>query len=232
MGAAKTDDLFPEVRNPEGTRIINERCTIRTQDGHRVVLVSGIVLASYAVTDRMAEAYAMVSLVEQGWASQQQVASALDCSPRTIRRNQRRFEHGGLAALGHGGGYPRCQWRLSGERSRWIRRLKTAGHSNREIAQRAGVSERAIRKVLPRLGWTEAQQQPELIPIQSAAPANPNLSAFCVAAQPESASHDTDPRDRSADRLLARLGLLPDAPPLFGSARAVPRAGVLLALPA
>ena len=56
MGAAKTDDLFPEVRNPEGTHIINERCMIRTQDGHRVVMVSGIVLASYAVTDRMAEA--------------------------------------------------------------------------------------------------------------------------------------------------------------------------------
>ena len=55
MGAAKTDDLFPEVRNPEGTQIINERCMITTQDGHRVVLVSGIVLASYAVTDRMAQ---------------------------------------------------------------------------------------------------------------------------------------------------------------------------------
>lgn len=231
MGAAKTDDLFPEVRNPEGTQIINERCMIRTQDGHRVVLVSGIVLASYAVTDRMAEAYAMVSLVQQGWASQQQVASALDCSPRTIRRNQRRFEHGGLAALGHGGGYPQGQWRLAGERSRWICRLKTEGHSNREIARRAGVSEMAIRKVLPRLGWTDAQQQPELIPVQIATPANPNLSAFCVAARPAPASHDADPSDRSADRLLARLGLLEDASPLFGSVAAVPRAGVLLALP-
>jgi transposase len=231
MGAAETDDLFPEVRNPEGTLIINERCTIRTQDGHRVVLVSGIVLASYAVTDHMAEAYAMVSLVEQGWASQQQLASALECSPRTIRRNQRRFEHGGLAALGHGGGYPKGQWRLSGERSRWIRRLKTAGHSNREIARRAGVSEMAIRKVLPRLGWTEVQQQPELLPVQTATPANPNLSALCVAAEPAPASHDTDPSDRSADRLLARLGLLEDAAPLFGSVTEVARAGVLLALP-
>jgi hypothetical protein len=44
-------------------------------------------------------------------------------------------------------------------------------------------------------------------------------------------SRDTDPGDRCADRLLARLGLLEDAPPPFGSARAVPRAGVLLALP-
>jgi hypothetical protein len=61
--------------------------------------------------------------------------------------------------------------------------------------------------------------------------ADPKLSAFLVATQSAPASQDADPSDRSADRLLARLGLLEDAPPLFGSARAVPRAGVLLALP-
>jgi len=231
MGTAETEDLFPEVRNPEGTQIINERCTIKTHDGHRVVLVSGIVLASYAVTDLMAESYAMVSLVEQGWASQRQVASALNYSPRTIRRDQRRFENGGLAALGHGGGYPKGQWRLSRERSRWIHRLKTEGHSNREIARRAGVSEMAIRKLLHRLDWKEAQPQPDLIRVETATPANPNLSAFCASAPTCSSTRDTDPSDRSADRLLARLGLLEDAPPLFGSATAVPRAGVLLAVP-
>ena len=89
MGAAKTDDLFPELHNPEGTRIINERCLFRTQDEHRVVLVSGIVLAQYALSDPMAEAYARVNLVEQGWATQQDVARAFDCSARTVRRDQR-----------------------------------------------------------------------------------------------------------------------------------------------
>ena len=232
MGTAKTDDLFPEVRNPEGTQIVNERCMIRTQDGHRVVLVSGLVLASYAVTDRVAQAYAMVSLVEQGWASQQQVANALGCSTRTVRRDQRRFEGGGLAALGHGGGYPKGQWRLSGEHSRWIHRLKADGHSNREIARRAGVSEMAIRKLLRRLNWRDVPEQPDLIPVEKATPANPNLSAFSASAKERPvASQDSDPRDRSADRLLARLGLLEDAPPLFGSAAVVARAGVLLALP-
>jgi len=232
MGAVKNDDLFPDVRNPEGTRIVNERCTIRTQDEHRLVLVAGIVLAQYAVTDRMAEAYAMVHLVEQGWATQQEVATAFDCSPRTVRRDQRRFEDGGLAALGQGGGYPKGQWRLSGERTRWIDRLKAQGHSNREIARRAGVSEMAIRKVLHRLGWKEAQRQPDLIPAEPITPANPNLSAFSTTGKERPlVSQDADPCDRSADRLLARLGLLQDAPPLFGSAAAVPRAGVLLALP-
>lgn len=232
MGAAQAEDLFPEARNPEGTQMVNGRCLIRTQAGHRVVLVSGIVLASYAQSDRMAEAYARVCLVEQGWASQQQVADAFECSPRTGRRDQRRFEHGGLAALGHGRGYPQGQWRLAADRSRWLHRLKTEGHSNREIARRAGVSERAIRKVLGRLKWKPAPAQSDLIPVETAATANPKLSAFSsTGKEPQPISQDSDPSDRSADRLLARLGLLEDAPPLFGSAAAVPRAGVLLALP-
>jgi transposase len=255
MGAAKTDDLFPNLQNPEGTRIINERCLFRTQDEHRVVLVSGIVLAQYALSDPMAEAYAMVNLVEQGWATQQDVARAFDCSARTVRRDQRRFEEGGLAALGQIGGYPKGQQRLPAARSGWIDRLKAHGYSNREVARRAGVSEMAIRKVLRRLGWKESQPQPDLIPAEAVAPANPNLSAFpsadasptrsasaqganpnlsafCAAGEkPFGLSRDTEPGHRCADRLLARLGLLEDAPPLFGSATALPRAGVLLALP-
>jgi len=43
---------------------------------------------------------------------------------------------------------------------------------------------------------------------------------------------DRDPTDRSGDRLLARLGFLEDAVPLFGSSKNVPRAGGLLAIAA
>ncbi|OGL27930.1 MAG: hypothetical protein A3G44_06930 [Candidatus Rokubacteria bacterium RIFCSPLOWO2_12_FULL_73_47] len=45
-------------------------------------------------------------------------------------------------------------------------------------------------------------------------------------------SFDTDPADRRLDRVLAYLGLLDDAAPLFRSGCRIPRAGVLLALPA
>jgi hypothetical protein len=63
-------ELFLEVNVPEGTTFINERCMVRTRDGHRMVIVAGIVIAQYALSDRMAEAHAMVSLIEQGWADQ------------------------------------------------------------------------------------------------------------------------------------------------------------------
>jgi hypothetical protein len=44
-------------------------------------------------------------------------------------------------------------------------------------------------------------------------------------------SLDANPLDRSIDRLLAAMGLLDDALPVFASARSLPRAGALLAIP-
>jgi transposase len=233
MYVTQKDDLFPEARNPESLRVVNSRCLARSQNGYCVVLVSGIVLAQYALSDRMAEAHAMVSLVEQGWANQNEVAQAFDCSVRTLRRHQRRFEQGGLAALGQTDGYPRGRARLTDARQRLVQRLKSRGVAQREIARRIGVGENAVRKLLRRLGWKASPSvQPEL-PFPEKASAHPNLSASCSEAKEVTlTSQDPDPSDRCADRLLARLGLLEDAPPLFGSATALPRAGVLLALPA
>ena len=100
MVTTRSDDLFPAVGNPQNTWVINERCLVRVQDEHCVVIVAGIVLAQFAVADAIAEAYAMVHLVEQGWADQNDVARVFGCSARTLRRHQRRFEDGGLTALG------------------------------------------------------------------------------------------------------------------------------------
>jgi hypothetical protein len=71
---------------------------------------------------------------------------------------------------------------------------------------------------------TPAPQEPvaAAAPVEPALGADPNLSA--------SLTWDTDPADRRFDRLLAHLGLIDDALPMFRSERRVPRAGVLLAL--
>src|SRR6266851_164619 len=258
MATIYSDDLFPETRNPEGTQVINERCALRTKDGYRVVLVSGIPLAHYPVGDRMSEAYAMVNLIDQGWADQNDVARAFGYSARTARRYQRRFDEGGLAALGQPGGYPRGRARMTPIRRGLVQQLKAKGHSHHEIARRLGVSVRAIRKTLRRLGWKPTPVTQAELPLDSSTsthsalsasvalagltpPArppqqegDPNLSAFSSTSAEHLPPHslDTDPSDRSGDRLMARLGLLYDAAPLFGCGTAIPRAGVLLALPA
>jgi hypothetical protein len=58
--------VLPDGRNPECTCAVNDRCLVRTQDGYRVVIASGVVLAQYALGDHMAESYAMVNLVGHG----------------------------------------------------------------------------------------------------------------------------------------------------------------------
>jgi len=220
-----------------------------------VVLVAGLPIAHYAVGDAMAEAHAMVSLIEQGWADQIDVARAFGRNERSVRRYQRRFEDAGLAALGRPGGYPRGRPRTDRARARLVRRLRAEGKSLRQIAEVVGVSEKAIRKQLRRLGWPAAEPTQAPLPLSApaadpklsgstapvgeaaatpASAADPNLSgsAAPVGDEPLVVSADHDPADRSVDRLLAKLGLLEDAAPLFRDGERVPRAGVLLALPA
>ncbi len=247
-------ELFPETGAPSGTRVVNERCLLRTTAEFRVVLVAGIVMMQYATDDRMAEAYAMVSLVDQGWADQNDVARAFGYSVRSVRRYQRRFAAGGLAALGRAGGYPARRPRLPRSREQVVRRLQGQGLATREIARRLGVTPKAVRKLLKRLGL--AASTPTQLPLPGSGPGgDPNLSAFPPAApsreggapsavsgpphlsavgeeEPLAVSGDPDPADRRVDRLLAYLGVLEDAAPLFRSGARVPHAGVLLALPA
>jgi hypothetical protein len=232
MAAAEsTGELFPDLRPPTGVVVINERCLLRTQDGYRLVIVGGVVLARYALGDGMAQAHAMVSLVDQGWADQNDVARAFGQSSRALRRYAARFDAGGLAALGRPGGYPQGRARLPVARSRQLNRLKAQGLSNRRIAEQLGICEKAVRKRLRRLGWKTPQPVQASLPFEEAA-ADPNLSAFWGLDEALPLSFDTDPSDRRLDRLLAYLGLLDDAAPLFRAGARVPGAGVLLALPA
>lgn len=262
-----TQGSFPFVEPSDGnesTVLINARCRLRKSDGYCVVTERNVVVAHYAEGDRMAEAYAVVSLVDHGSATQVEVAAAFGCSERTVRRHQRRFEEGGLTALGRPRGYPRGQPRLPKTRANLVNRLKAEGKSSREIARRLGVSEKAVRKLLRRLGWRSESQQLELL----ANDADPKLSGVDTTelrehvestehaaedtgrpkpkgADPKlsgtrgesheivpAVSFDTDPSNRQVDRVLAALGLLEDAAPVFQTSMDVPDAGVLLAIPA
>jgi hypothetical protein len=191
-------------------------------------VVSGAIMAHYAVADRMAEAYAMVNLVEHGWAEQTDVARAFRCSTRSVRCHQDRFQAAGLAALGRAAGYPRGRRRLTQGREPLVQRLKAQSVANREIARRLGITPKAVRKLLKRLGWYAPDGTAQIgLPI-AGPEGDPNLSAWPITqpsfgsapaapgasgrddTDPLPRSSDHDPADRRTDRVLAYLGLLDD----------------------
>ena len=130
------------------TVVINARCSLRVEADQRVIVVGGLPVHHYRAEDAVAEAYAMVFLVESAFAQQMDVARAFGRSVRTVRRHQARYVQGGMAALGREEGWRRGRRRISGQRLRSIELLKSQGMSNRAIAHRLGVSEKAIRKLV------------------------------------------------------------------------------------
>ena len=223
-----------------------------------MISVHGVVFAHYNVEDRAAEAYSMTTLWESEYATQTQIARAFGYSARSLRRYQERFAAEGIQALVRKPGRP--AGRRSGgaqERGRdqTILHLKTKGASNRAIAGKLGLSEKAIRKRLRRLGW-QPQREPAAAgllfeedttgdvsppsvsentidaPKDAAAAAAEQRGKPYEGIEPASVSRDPNPLDRSMDRLLAAMGLIEDAAPVFAPADSLPRAGVLLAIPA
>jgi prepilin-type processing-associated H-X9-DG protein len=127
--------------------------------------------------------------------------------------------------------------------------LKTRGTSNRAIGRKLGIDEKAIRKRLRRLGWKSPARQLDLFEsVQPATladeqaieqknsasdgphPLHGKAIEKASACKEEQFAYEPDPGDRWLDRILAAMGLLDDAKPIFSRA-IVPRAGVLLAIP-
>ena len=240
------------------TVVINARCRLRIEAEERAIVVAGLPVHHYRSGDSVAEAYAMVFLVESGFAQQSDVARAFGRSARSVRRYQARYAQGGMAALGRERGWRRGRRRISGKRLRSIEMLKSQGMSNRAIAHRLGMSEKAIRKLV---GPSQPAESPQLalagmtaavgespatgaaaavstgdntarvVPSADDRAADRDAVAAADDGEPVPMSLDHDAGDRTFDRLLAYLGLLDDAAPLFREGSSVPAAGVLLALP-
>jgi transposase len=252
--------LLPSPAPPPGTVLVNDRVSFQTEGQQRVILVCGMFFSHYSVDDPAAEAYAMVTLFESGYADQNDIARCFGYSTRTLRRYQKRLQAGGLRALARLPGRPPAARAPAPEkipeRDRTILRLKAKERSNRWIAGRLGLSETAIRKALRRLGWNPGPEpsplplpfeleasRGEADPITASVTGNPILEVPPSAAPSASPrtplptaatakSIDPNPLDRSMDRLLAAMGLLDAARPMFARAQNLPRAGVLVAIPA
>ncbi|HEX2696886.1 MAG TPA: hypothetical protein VHM28_04210, partial [Anaerolineales bacterium] len=242
--------LFPDFSSASQMVFVNDRVSLQSEADQRVILVHGVVYSHYSQEDHTAEAYALVKLYESGYADQNDLARSFGYSTRTLRRFQKRLHSEGLRALVRPEGRPPggSTGAKPTARDRTILRLKTQGISNRGIGGQLGLSEMMIRKILRRLGWQPAPEATLPLlpkadpPVASAAISESPSDQIPLPALPpqreepaskqSAQSLDRNPLDRSMDRLMAALGLLDDALPLFAPARNLPRAGVLLAIPA
>src|SRR5215831_17621393 len=83
---------------PSNTVVINARCSLRTEADQRVIVVAGLPVHHYRAGDEVAEAYAMVFLVQSGFAQQRMWRGRLAgrCAP--FGASKKRYAHGGMAA--------------------------------------------------------------------------------------------------------------------------------------
>jgi len=227
-----------------------------------LVSVAGTPWSYYGREDRVAENYAMVSLVQSGLAKVSAVARGFGTNRVRIYDAIKRYRRGGMAALVPHKRGPKGPRVLKDKAADLMKALSRQGVPNAQIAARLGVSESGIRYALGKLGLSPHRAEQLPLPIAAEPAAEPEPTT-----QPESAveqaqamepvpatepgqTNDSEPTlvpvpvaeptvhgteqawDRTMDRALARLGLLPEALPRFGPAQGVRGAGALLALPA
>jgi len=85
--------LSPALAGVSNTVVINA-----TEADQRVIVVAGLPVHHYRAEDEVAEAYAMVFLVESGFAQQRMWRGRLAgrCAP--FGASKKRYAHGGMAA--------------------------------------------------------------------------------------------------------------------------------------
>ena len=243
------------------TVVINARCSLRIEAGQRVIVVAGLPVHHYRAEDAVAEAYAMVFLVESGFAQQTDVARAFARSVRTVRRYQGRYAQGGMAALGARRGLASRSTTYLRETSAQHRDAEEPGDEQpgdrapagrqREGHPQAGRTFEARRERAACVGRdhdARRRGKPPAAGVPSARStgddadrATPSakdragdrdpITAPADDGEPVPMSLDRDASDRTFDRQLAYLGLLDDAAPLFREGSSVPGVGVLFALP-
>jgi transposase len=233
---------------------VNGRCMVQEVEGMKTVLVAGIPVCHYASGDAAAEALWMVHGVEGGWAKPTELVSALDVSRVTVYRIRRRYESGGIQGLVAQKKGPKGP-RVGTEREAAIRKFHKKGKSASEMGRLLGISCPTVTSAMRRMGLQVAapRGRQERLPLGTdvqvevstavAAVADavvisvpvteqaPDQAPVQVEPTPAPTTLDTDPTDRSVDRALAAMGLIQDAAPLFAPGLAVPKAGVLLAMP-
>src|SRR5574337_91176 len=221
---------------------------VEDADGGRVFVHANLAYA-WDVGDTAGRRFAAVSLVRIKAATQLEVAAAFGVKPATVRRWEAGFTASGVAGLLADRKGPKRKSKLTADTVARIRRLRGGGASYRAIANEVGESQGSVRTALAPTDtagdaeepctpagsddFLQSESEPGWCPVSG-------RESDCSAVVPDDAHLPepgpvpvlADPVDRGAERVLARLGLIGCAPPVFIACARAPLAGLLLGLPA
>jgi hypothetical protein len=242
--------LVPDDARPVGAAA----AIVEDDDGGRV-FVHGNLAYAWDAGDIPARRFAAVSLVRIKAATQLEVAEAFGVKPATLRRWETRLTDAGVAGLLAERKGPKRKSKLTGDTVAAIRRLREGGASYRGIATDTGVSEGSVRNALksadteidtdercaPARSDGSLQPEPGAVPKPEPVSVSESACPATTSDAPDGAGAGAgvrevpvlaDPVPRAAERVLARFGLIPCAPPVFTGCARAPLAGLLLAVPA
>ncbi|MHB8323237.1 MAG: putative transposase [Candidatus Dormibacteria bacterium] len=139
------------------------------------------------------------------------MAAGFGTTRATLWRWEKDYQEEGLAGLLRERTGPKGPSKLTPERALEIRDLRGQGHSQRQIAERSGLSRATVRRVLDQL---------------------PAVPAPVAPGRRDELAVIPRPRPPWEERGAAGAGVLEEAEPVFTQGRELPLLGLLLALPA
>ena len=200
---------FPQTALlPAEARPISAAAGIQEDEQGGVCYLYGWANGCWTAGEDPARRLAALQLIELKAATQREVAAGFGTTPATVRRWGKDYREEGLAGLLRERTGPKGPSKLTSERALEIRDLRAQGLSERQVAERSGLSRATVRRVLSQL---------------PAAPAPSPAAKLPTLPQPE---------PRGEERAAARAGMLEEAPPVFTQGRELPLLGLLLTLPA
>ena len=224
---------------------VSRRCRLVDDGDIRFVLQDEVITYTYHLIDRGAERVCWVMIYENQLATYQQIATAIGKGERTVQGWVACYREKGLSGLLDAPkcGAP---VKVTAAIRKRIVRLRDEKLTHNEIASACNISYSAVRKVLRECKKAHEDKQSEINldfdqaeastcekPIQitpevvSESPACVSVEESQHAGMEEACKQpslrysdreeDVLSRDRSADRILASMGLIEDAQPLYGN---------------
>jgi len=216
---------------PPNARILSAHLAVAVEDEHLVVFNASGPINRCALDDREGLRLLAGTLNSLKLAGLSALGEAFGMDPSTVYRCRKRLEAGGTEGVLSRRRGPKGAHKITPEVAARLQGYLDEGWSRQRAAGEVGLSEGAVRAAIRRGQLRDKDQKPERV-AASGEDARVALSGPGERATEDQRCEQGVAVKRTAERALASLGKLSEAPSVLTPAEAVPGAGVLLALPA